>query len=370
MKRCTERMEIGMGGGCPAGPLNPFRLTDDPPVVRILYEIRKEGKLLPEIAAATGLDESYVQGRLEECKEVEIVGEEEGKYVAKFIFLDREEKGQVRRLAEDLAGKELSILSQELPGFISAFNRCSFERQGYDWERMSHIMVGAHLTDMAVMERGFRNYGLPSVKSAPERPGGGRYWLEGVEGGTTEFEFANHIDGDAQGGWGIFFCPRSDLRPKHTWLQPSEWKLVWYLMTEGSDTIDALVEMSGESRERVEEHIENLVQWEWLSKTGPLVSVRFPIFYPEDLEIIVDKVDRIGTRIVEEVYVPSLEAIGEAFYDLRKDLKSEYGGFVGIVLCWTRELCLARLMKEGVLAALPSASIQQNWGWIGKFEYK
>ncbi|MCD6334806.1 MAG: hypothetical protein J7M27_05675, partial [Candidatus Latescibacteria bacterium] len=223
-----------------------------------------------------------------------------------------------------------------------------------------------HLTDMAVMERGFRKQDLPCCKSAPQRPGGGRYWLHGVEGGKAEFEFANHITGDTHGGWGIFFCTRGDLRPKHTWLQPTEWKLVWHLMTEGSDTVDALVEMSGESGERVED----LVRWEWLSKAGRMVSVHFPIFYPEDIKIVVDRTDRIGSRIVEEVYLPSLEVIGDVFYRLRKDLNSEYGGFVGIVLCWTRELCLARLMKEGVLAALPSAPVQQNWGWIGKFEYK
>ena len=44
MTMTTERLKIGGCGRFPPGHFDPFRLSDDPIVARILYEVRKEAK--------------------------------------------------------------------------------------------------------------------------------------------------------------------------------------------------------------------------------------------------------------------------------------------------------------------------------------
>jgi hypothetical protein len=227
------------------------------------------------------------------------------------------------------------------------------------------------MTDMAVMERGFSKYDLPGCIYAPLRPGGGRYWLNCVEGGMRKFNFANHVTGDENEGWGIWFSTRADTRPHLTYLTHEQWTLVRHLMTRGSDTLDGLCDASDEPCEIVEKIIKTLIKAKWISKAESGYAITFPVFGPEDLHKMIGKLDIVGSEIVEAVYIDPQPEVKRLFKRLRPRLdEKEYGGFFGIVKTWVREICLEKLMEEGVIAKLPSNSVQQNWGWIGSFEYK
>jgi hypothetical protein len=367
----SSQFNFYLNGGVSPGRFNPFRLTDDPLVGIMLFEIRKSPKDALAVSTITGLDEELVKRKLEECRELEIVKEKEGKYVANFNFLDKEEKHEVRRLADKLAAKELEIIRKELDNIRDVFDKCSFERQGFNWTSMSHLILGSWGTDMAVMERGSRRYGLPTGKTAPLRPGGGRYWIHCIEGGKEEFVFANSRGIYENDGFGVWYCNRADLRPKLTWLKKEQWTLVRHLMSKGSDNIDGLCDASEEPCRNVKKMIKTLTAAKWISKEGANYTVAFPVFYQDDIDKLLEKFDVIGSEIMEEVYVNSEPEVKRLFKKMRPDLdEKEYGCFIGIVKHWVEQICLKALMDDGIMERITSGSVQLNWAWIGSFDNK
>ncbi len=367
----SSQFNFYLNGGVSPGRFNPFRLTDDPLVGKMLFEIRKSPKDPLAVSAATGLDEELVKRKLDECRELELVKEAEGKYVANFLFLDKEEKHEIRNLSEKLAVTELKIIRKELGNIRDVFDRCSFGRQGFNWTSMSHLILGSWGTDMAVMERGSRRYGLPTGKTAPIRPGGGRYWIHCIEGEKEEFVFANSRGIYENDGWGVWYCNRADLRPKLTYLTQEQWTLVRHLMSKGSDSLDGLCAVSDEPCNNVKKIIKTLIAAKWISKEGENYIIAFPVFYQDDIDKLLEKFDAIGSEIMEEVYVNSQPEVKKLFKKMRPDLdEKEYGCFIGIVKHWVEQICLKELMDDGIMEKISSDSVQLNWAWIGRFEDK
>ena len=63
-------------------------------------------------------------------------------------MLDKDEKEPLADLAKKLCREEAMVISEQLPCIRDAFRSCSFVDQGYSWDQMNHIILGALIADL------------------------------------------------------------------------------------------------------------------------------------------------------------------------------------------------------------------------------
>jgi len=166
--------------------LSPHLLVRSLLAKRILLSIRKQGKRSFEIGAEIGADEDFVMDELNRLSRNALVKRaNENRWIANAIILDEEEKKPLVDLAKQLAKEVASKIKDELPTLKAAFERCSFQDQGFAWNQMNYIVLVALITDLGV------NHSLHKkdmVPPPPERPDEGRWYFWGFKADRTQKE--------------------------------------------------------------------------------------------------------------------------------------------------------------------------------------
>jgi len=348
--------------------LSPHLLTRSLLPQKILLSIRKERKDPSRIGYEIEVDELYVIDELRWLSKNALVKKTDGnKWVANIIVLDKEEKKPLVDLAKELSQSEALKIKKELSQLKAAFEKCSFQSQGFTWDQMNYIVIAALLADIAV------NYSLHKkgmVPFPPQRPDEGRWYFWGLEGGAgSKRQFGVNSDQDKNGGTAHIWS-RLVKKPTTSPVSNSEKAIILALAKQPLEIPD-IAEILRLKPETVEQQIKKLSDYNYLTKIEGKFKLNFPIFTRRDLKLMITEIARITDSIVADIVKPQETILRQLFDKMRfAELNREYGAYLCMFYHMIMDHTLDQLVENNILPEMPkeAPATWGFWGWEGELK--
>lgn len=366
--RMTQLVTFSFYGSTENVWLNPHLLTRSLLAQRILLSIRKKEMNPFEISIEIGANEDYVINELSWLSKNALVKKtNKDQWIADIIILDREAKEALVDLARQLSQEEALKLKRELLKLKAAFEKCSFQSQGFSWANMDYIVLAALIADLGV------NYSLHRkgmVPPPPERPDGSKWYFWGLEGGANSKRQFGVNSNSTKGGGTAHIWSRLVKKPSVSPFEDDEITLMLALANQ-SLKVSEIAKFTHLSFETVEEKMKKLSAQGYFAENKGAFKPNFPIFTQKDREIMIAEIIRISDSIVDNILKPKEVVFRQLFENLElAKLDREYGAYLCMFYHMVMDHVLDKLVENHILPEMPEkAPVTWGfWGWIGELK--
>ena len=361
-----KKIHFHLWGQKTGDSMNPLVLTRSLLAGQILHTIHKEGKTADRIAQEVGAAVPYVQDHLDRLEQGDVVTQSGKKhYRANCIIVAEHERDALIRRIRTIGKRDAEIIAEELPRVREAFDRCSFERQGYGWDHMQWIIIPVFLANQGIRQRHAEVYSI----TPPLRPDGGRWYVIGMQGTHRhQWTAGCNISGDKTVGTLDFWTPAIRKEYAEGPYDPERRKIM-VALSEGPVSVEQVAEAGGLETDRVQELLAILCEGDFVRRQDETFTLNFPILYEEDSARLLSAIDPVCTRIVEENRKPGMRQLDILLDELGLNhLRSDYPALKASLASDISGYCFEQLVKTNVLL-LPPKKAPANWGfcgWIGQ----
>lgn len=367
-KTNLEAIEISMCGTYYGDyDLNPYISSNKLIAQRILLNIAKEYKSVDDIAKELRVNPVFVEDELRHLKKADLVKDDKGKFIANGIIISNSDKKIIKPFTQLIAEQVSEKIIDELDSIHLAYNKCSFNEQGFTWERMKSLFIYTQLLDLNLIDRGFTIYNITSGKP-PVHKDLGEWFLHGIEGEPIEkYALRHNLSSFDSGGCAILFCKWNDkkLLPSKISFSDNNFTVLVSLY-HGEKTENELINECGLNIEEVQESLKEFTELKIIENVDSFYKVTIPIYYAKDSQIMLQALDNTSEKIIIKLCRPNLSKIEELFYKCGfGENKEQYGAFEREVFVTIVNIATQILVEKNVIISPPTQAPWLVWGWTG-----
>ncbi len=246
-------------------------------------------------------------------------------YLLNFIALDAEDWRRLVARVRQPAGELARRLTEAQPRLHGAFARTPLAAAGWTWEDvvwvLHALLIGNRGLDLpAEVDAELVGEAAAGPLLAPERPGGGHYWLGGHESGPDVPAMeAPGWYGTARGDWELGHFGPGRGHAGHTWIfaPPAHGLAVLRALLEGPRPEEEVIAQCGLlEREQCRATLAELVQAGLAEREGERFRLTFPVFGPGDTEVLSAPLREVTRPLLEEVLLPTWADLAALFDEL------------------------------------------------------
>jgi hypothetical protein len=309
-----------------------------------------------------------------------LVLRDENGYIVNFPFWDAPLRDRIIELGTELASRVADVIRAEIPTLRRKFDQSSLPSQGYTWDRVALIVVGGLLLDTGLNDRGLRRWGIFDQKrDTPVRPGGYLYWYRAIEGGWGNYWKFGHDQRSSPdlSTWFCMFYGQKTSRKRIDWSSawdahaPTTKQITFPLVRTDVIDRDSLLLESGLSELTFQSSLTEMAEAGIVNLEGTKIRRVFPVFNETDIDMLLEHVDTICTRIIDSIYVPFLPRIEEEWLKVAPEnwkIQNVLKMFIRDVYDRPYNLTLHLLIEEGTLPPSPTEPPFDYFGINGYFE--
>jgi hypothetical protein len=309
-----------------------------------------------QIAEQAEAHPGYVQETVDDLLEMEVLtSTARGQYLASFIAFDAEDWRRLMKLVPEPAGEAAKRLAAAEPRLRKVFERTPLAKLGWTWEDLIWPMYATIVCNMGASRAEPEAY----RPSKPERPGGGRYWLGGIEVAEdvpgTWWALPFHCNQSPSGLSNGYFPLRVFSRQNPPYIEPvSDQATVVETLAGGPLTEpDVLAKLDGDA-EHWRATLAELVSIGYVARDDGRYRLTIPVFVQGDSDVLAPEIDAVIRPIVDEVVVPALSGLptqlDEMGYRHRRDQFGQWQRWIaGSIMAEAVHF----LLEQGVLPAPP-----------------
>jgi hypothetical protein len=351
------------------------KLTSEELVQKVLFCLRKQTRLLEELAEELGADNEAIGSILKQLQHHRLVSHRPEGWLAEIGIFSQEDIRIAQELGRRYGALEATILADAASGVRDAYDKCSVAAT-FPWNSVATIIVGGIISDICVLDRvPFRKPFLNDLLLPPLHADGSRWDYVGYEltgdriYPNLKRSYYHNVQKDSRGGfarWGCF----GEARPRPR--QPE----VLMFSAGALDALSQLVPTSAPQQKDLKHNQFGLAPADRLQAvlgdcTPPAVVIEdgqshlaFPMFEQDDLASLLSIGDQVAEVIHTSVTLPYLHERMKASEKL--GLSTILPG--GVL---AREFALQRLAEDGIVPPPSRAPVQWNtgvWGWFGPLQ--
>jgi RNA polymerase sigma-70 factor (ECF subfamily) len=324
-RRGPRELKVWIDGYSGSGRGNVFYHLNSSLPQAICLAVNKRPKTVAQLAEEAEAHSRYVQETVDDLVEMEVLtSATKGRYLSNFIAFDAEDWRRLMKLVPEPAGEAAKRLAAAEPRLRQAFARTPLAKLGWSWEELIWPMYASIVCNMGgsrVMPEAYR-------PRKPERPGGGQYWLGGMEsaedlpGKWWALPFSASIwpEGLSNG-----YLNLSALNREHSSLiEPvsDQARVVEALAAGPLTESDLLVKLPGDA-EKWRGTLAELVSIGYVARVNGSYRLTIPVFAQGDSDVLAPEVEAVMKPIIEEVALPALSGLprqlDEMGYGHRRD---------------------------------------------------
>jgi len=323
----------------------------------ICLAANKRPKSVAQLAEEAEVHPRYAQETVDDLLEMDVLtSPEKGQYLANFIAFDAEDWRRLMKLVPEPAGEAAKRLAAAEPRLRKAFGHTPLAGLGWTWEDLAWAMYGTIVCNMGASRAEPEALRPPK----PERPGGGRYWLGGVEpaedvpGKWWALPFSANIGAQGLGNGGLYLTGLNLEHPSLIQPVSDQASLVEALAGGPLAESDLLVKLGGEA-ERWRGTLAELVGIGYVARANGRYKLTIPVFTQGDSDVLASEVEAVMAPIIGEVVVPALSGVpaqlDEMGYGHRRD---QYGQWQRWIAGSIMGEAVHFLLEQGVLPPPPA----------------
>lgn len=367
-KNNLESIEISMCGTYYGDyDLNPYISSNKLIAQRILLNIAKEYKSVDDIAKVLSVNPVFVEDELTHLKKADLVKEDKGKFIANGIIISNSDKKIIKPFTQLIAEQVSEKIIEELDSIHLAYNKCSFNEQGFTWEQMKSYFIYTQLLDLNLIDRGFTIYNITSG-NPPVHKDLGEWFLHGIEGEPIEkYALRHNICAFDSGGCAVLFCKWNDKKLLPSKISFSDNNLtVLVSLYHGKKTENEIINECGLNIEEVQKSLKEFTELKIIENVDSFYKVTIPIYYAKDSQIMLQAFDNTSKKIIIKLCRPNLSKIEELFYKCGfGENKEQYGAFEREVFVTIVNIAIQILVEKNVIISPPTQAPWLVWGWTG-----
>jgi RNA polymerase sigma-70 factor, ECF subfamily len=332
----------------------------------ICLAVNKRPKTLVQLAEDVDANPAYVQEVVADLLEMEVlIAPAKGQYLANFIAFDAEDWRRLMKLVPDPAGEVAKRLAAAEPRLAAAFAEAPVGGLGWTWEELKWITYAVLTTNIGASRAEPESWRLPR----PERPGGGRYWLGGMEwskqAAVTWSAIGFHSN-HSPGGLGNGYFPAGMFRrPNPPYIEPvSDQATLVEALADGPLPESELLGRLGGEAEHWRGVLADLVSIGYVAQRDGRYRLLIPVFTQGDSDVLVPAIEEVMRPIADEVVVPALfglpTLLTEMGYGHARDQFPQWQRWVGGSIMAE---AVHFLLEQGVLSRPPDP-VPPSFGFI------
>lgn len=322
----------------------------------ICLAVNKRPKTVPQLAAEAEAHPRYVQETVDDLLKMEVLtSPAKGQYLANFVAFEAEDWRRLMKLAPQPAGEAAKRLAASEPRLRKAFARTPLARLGWTWEDLIWPMYAILVCNMGASRMEPEAYRPPK----PERPGGGQYWLGGIEAAP-----------DVPGTWwalpvstntwskglsnGCLNLSALNREPPSLIQPVSDQASIVEALAAGSlGESELLARLAGDMEKR-RGTLAELVSMGYVARANGRYKLTIPAFTQGDSDVLAPEVEAVMKPVIEEVVVPALSdlpaQLDKMGYGHRRDQFGQWQRWItGSIMAEAVHF----LLEQGVLPPLP-----------------
>lgn len=356
MKKGPRQLSTWVDGYPGPGRGNVFYHLNPSLPQTICLAVNKRPKTVAQLAEQAEAHPGYVQETVDDLLEMEVLtSTARGQYLASFIAFDAEDWRRLMKLVPEPAGEAAKRLAAAEPRLRKVFERTPLAKLGWTWEDLIWPMYATIVCNMGASRAEPEAY----RPSKPERPGGGRYWLGGIEVAEdvpgTWWALPFHCNQSPSGLSNGYFPLRVFSRQNPPYIEPvSDQATVVETLAGGPLTEpDVLAKLDGDA-EHWRATLAELVSIGYVARDDGRYRLTIPVFVQGDSDVLAPEIDAVIRPIVDEVVVPALSGLptqlDEMGYRHRRDQFGQWQRWIaGSIMAEAVHF----LLEQGVLPAPP-----------------
>lgn len=322
----------------------------------ICLAVNKRPKTVAQLAEEVEAHPRYIQETVDDLLEMEVLtSPAKGRYLANFIAFDAEDWRRLMKLRPEPAGETAKRLAAAEPRLRKAFERTPLARLGWAWEDLIwpvYAIIVCNMGASRVEPEAYRPL-------KPDRPGGGKYWLGGIEsaedvpGKWWALPFSANIWSE---GLSSGFLNLSVLNRGHPpYIQPvaDQASVVEALAAGPLSESELLAKLPGDA-EKWRGTLAELVSIGYVARANGRYKLTIPVFMQGDSDVLAAEVEAVMKPVIEEVVVPALSdlpaQLDKMGYGHRRDQFGQWQRWItGSIMAEAVHF----LLEQGVLSPLP-----------------
>jgi RNA polymerase sigma-70 factor (ECF subfamily) len=323
----------------------------------ICLAVNKRPKTVAQLAEETEAHPGYVQETVDDLLEMEVLtSPAKGQYLANFIAFDAEDWRRLMKLVPEPAGEGAKRLAAAEPRLRKAFGRTPLAKLGWTWDEMKWIMYAVLATNMGASRVEPESWRLPK----PERPGGGRYWLGGIEVAedvpSVWWMLGFHTNQSPEGLSNGYLPSRAFNRKNPPYIEPvSDQAAVVEALAAGPLSESELLSRLVGEADRWRGTLAELVSIGYAARANGRYRLTIPVFMQGDSDVLAPEIEAVMKPIIGEVVVPALSGLpsqlDEMGYGHRRDQFGQWQRWItGSIMAKAVQF----LLEQGVLPRPPA----------------
>jgi len=335
---------------------NVFYHLDSSLPQTICLAVNKRPKTVAQLAEEAEAHPRYVQETVDDLLEMEVLtSPSKGRYLANFIAFDAEDWRRLMKLRPEPAAEAAKRLAAAEPRLRKAFARIPLTKLGWTWEELIWPLYATIVCNMGasrVEPEGYR-------PAKPERPGGGHYWLggvesaEGVPGKWWALPFSVSIWSEELSNGYLNLSSLNRKQPSLIQGGSDQARLVEALAAGPLSESEVLAKLPGDA-EKWRGALAELVSMGYVARADGHYKLTIPVFMQGDSDVLAPEVEAVMKPVVGEVVVPALSGLPaqlkEMGYEHRRDQFGQWQRWVtGSIMAQAVHF----LLEQGVLPPPP-----------------
>jgi RNA polymerase sigma-70 factor (ECF subfamily) len=322
----------------------------------ICLAVNKRPKTVPQLADEAEAHPRYVQEVVNDLLEMEVLtSPAKDQYLTNFIAFEAEDWRRLMKLVPEPAGASAKRLAAAEPRLRKAFECTPLAKLGWTWEDLIWPMYASVVCNMGgsrVMPEAYR-------PPKPERPGGGRYWLGGIEVAPDvpgKWWLLPFHCNQSPGGLGNGYLPlRVFNRKNPPYIEPvSDQATVVEALAGGPLTEADLLAKLGGDAEHWRGMLAELVSIGYVARANGRYKLTIPVFMQGDSDVLAPEVEAVMKPVIDEVVVPALSGLPAQLkkmgYEHRRDQFGQWQRWIaGSIMAEAVHF----LLEQGVLPRPP-----------------
>jgi len=325
----------------------------------ICMAVNKRPKTVAQLAEEAEAHPRYIQETVDDLLEMEVLASPgKGQYLANFIAFDTEDWRRLMKLVPEPAGEAAKRLGAAEPRLRKAFARTPLAKLGWTWEDLSWPMYASIVCNMGgsrVMPEAYR-------PPKPERSGGGKYWLGGIEPAEDVpgkwWALPFHCNISPNGISNGYLPLRVFNRRNPPYIEPvSDQARVLEALAAGPlSESELLAKLTGDV-EKWRGTLAELVSIGYVAGADGRYRLTIPVFMQGDSDVLAPEIEAVMKPIVDEVVVPALSGLPAQLDDMGyRHQRDQYGQWQRWITGSIMAEAVHFLLEQRVLPPPPDAA--------------
>ena len=315
-RKGPRRLNFWISGSVPPGRWNIFEHMRPVLAQSVCLAANKEPKALGRIADEVKADVEYVRDTAGDLEQMTALVESgRGRYATSFITLEAEDWRKFIRLVPEPAAKAAEQFGAAEGRLRGVFEKTPLARSGWTWDKVIWVIYAVQLANTAMCRALRQVWDAP----APERPGGGWYWMAGREDapgvpgvwnvGLNAHSSSAELETGYFWTWGI----KREEEEMSLVSDPGDRHAVLRGLAEGVAVEDELIARVPRGPEPARAALADLVRLKMAARDADGYRLNIPFFTEADSEVLTPEVDAVAGAVVEAVYEPALAGLESQF---------------------------------------------------------